>query len=239
MREPIFRHPDLNFASLHIYEDGAIDDPQNTVDAAISMGRVVHDALSEIRDSRPFLDSEHGPIHTFKDHKTTLPEPFDDEYFRHLQWAHLASGGAGGGMRWPNRTPHTLTRGMRKAQHALAGFLPLIDWSCFRRRCLNAEIGVSEEAVTCFGCGNEAQAVIWLLRRDTIGEDGMMHPGAEPVSPSIAVPGLSPGRYSVTVWNTLEGRAYATFEVAKGAEPVLHLQVPPFATDVALAIRRR
>jgi hypothetical protein len=80
MREPIFRHPDLNFASLHIYEDGTIDDPQNTVDAAISMGRVVQDALSEIRDGRPFLDSEHGPIHTFKDHKTTLPEPFDDEY---------------------------------------------------------------------------------------------------------------------------------------------------------------
>jgi mannan endo-1,4-beta-mannosidase len=93
--------------------------------------------------------------------------------------------------------------------------------------------------VTCFGCGDEAQAVIWLLRRDTIGEDGMMHPGAEPVSPSIAVPGLSPGRYSVTAWNTLEGWADATYEVEKGAEPVLHLQVPSFAADVALAIRRR
>ncbi|HEY8382351.1 MAG TPA: hypothetical protein VIL09_09390 [Microvirga sp.] len=238
MREPIFRHPDLNFASLHIYEDGTIDDPKNTVDAAISMGRVVQDALSEIRDGRPFLDSEHGPIHTFKDHKTTLPEPFDDEYFRHLQWAHLASGGAGGGMRWPNRTPHTLTRGMRKAQHALAGFLPLIDWSCFRRRCLNALVQVSDEAVSCFGCGDEAQAVVWLLRTDTIGEGGMMHPGARPLSPSIGVPGLSPGRYSVTVWNTLEGRAYATLQVETGAKPVLHLQVPPFATDVALAIRR-
>ncbi len=238
MREPIFRHPDLNFASLHIYEDGTIDDPQNTVDAAISMGRVVQDALSEIRDGRPFLDSEHGPIHTFKDHKTTLPEPFDDEYFRHLQWAHLASGGAGGGMRWPNRTPHTLTSGMRKAQHALAGFLPLIDWSCFRRRCLNAAVEVSRGTVACFGCGDEAQAVVWLLRRDTIGEDGMMHPGAEPVSLSIGVPGLSPGRYNVTAWSTLEGRAYATCQVEKGAEPALHLQVPPFAADVALAISR-
>jgi hypothetical protein len=29
---------------------------------------------------------------------------------------------------------------------------------------------------------------MWLLRTDTIGEDGMMHPGAEPVSPSIGVP---------------------------------------------------
>jgi mannan endo-1,4-beta-mannosidase len=99
-------------------------------------------------------------------------------------------------------------------------------------------VQVSEEAVACFGCGDEAQAVMWLLRTDTIGEDGMMHPGAEPVSPSIGVPGLSPGRYNVTAWSTLEGRAYATCQVEKGAEPALHLQVPPFAADVALAISR-
>src|SRR3712207_8786775 len=53
---------------------------------------------------------------------------------RHMQWAHFAAGAAGGGMRWPNRRPHVLTEGMRKAQHALAGFLPLIDWAHFRRR---------------------------------------------------------------------------------------------------------
>ncbi len=142
-------------------------------------------------------------------------------------------------MRWPNRTPHTLTSGMRKAQHALAGFLPLIDWSCFRRKCLNATVQVSEEAVTCFGCGDEAQAVMWLLRTDTIGEGGMLRRAAEPESPSIAVPGLSPGRYNVTAWNTREGRPWATYEVESGAEPVLHLQVPSFTADVALAIRRR
>jgi mannan endo-1,4-beta-mannosidase len=238
MREPIFRHPDLDFASLHIDEDGTIDDPQNTVDAAVSMGRLVQDALSEIRGHRPFLDSEHGPIHTFKDHKITLPEPFDDEYFRHMQWAHLASGGAGGGMRWPNRTPHTLTKGMRKAQHALAGFLPLIDWPCFTRRCLNAMVEVPEEAVTCFGCGDKAQAVIWLLRKGRICGNGMLCRKAEPISPSIRVPRLSPGRYRVTAWDTLEGRACATFDVENGPEPFLLLQVPPFVADLALAIRR-
>ena len=78
---------------------------------AISAGRLVREALAEITDDRPFLDSEHGPIHTFKDHGITLPEAFDDEYFRHIQWAHLASGGAGGGMRWPNRAPASADAG--------------------------------------------------------------------------------------------------------------------------------
>ena len=131
LNEPIFRHPALDFASSHFYEEGTIDFPTDTVAAAVSAGRLVREALAEITDGRPFFDSEHGPIHTFKDHGITLAEAFDDEYFRHTQWAHLASGGAGGGMRWPNRHPHQLTVGMRLAQRALADFLPLIHWRSF------------------------------------------------------------------------------------------------------------
>jgi mannan endo-1,4-beta-mannosidase len=103
MRDPIFRHPDLDWATIHIYASGTIDRPRNTVDAAGDMARIVRECLGETPPGRPFLDTEHGPIHSFKDKKLTLPEPFDDEYFRHMSWAHLAAGGAGGGMRWPNR----------------------------------------------------------------------------------------------------------------------------------------
>jgi mannan endo-1,4-beta-mannosidase len=145
MREPIYRHPDLDFATIHIYATGTIDHPRNTVDAAVDMGRIVRESLAEITDGRPFLDTEHGPIHTFKDKKKTLPEAFDDEYFRHLSWAHLASGGVGGGMRWPNRRPHTLTPGMRRAQRAMSAFLPLVDWTRFRRVNLNAEVTAARE----------------------------------------------------------------------------------------------
>ena len=121
LNDPIFRHPALDFANNHFYEEGTIDHPADTVQPALATGRLVREALAEIADGRPFFDTEHGPIHTFKDHGITLPEPFDDEYFRHMQWAHLASGGAGGGMRWPNRHPHRLTPGMRAAQQAMAG----------------------------------------------------------------------------------------------------------------------
>jgi hypothetical protein len=235
LKEPIFRHPALDFASSHFYEEGTIDFPADTVAAAVSVGRLVREALAEIRDARPFLDSEHGPIHTFKDHGRTLPEPFDDEYFRHVQWAHLASGGAGGGMRWPNREPHTLTLGMRRAQAALSGFLPLVDWPRFRRRPLDAEL-IGAEDVHLFACGDGRQAVLYLLRGDTIGPDGRLARAA-PLQANLALPGMEPGRYQATAWDTRAGRiaGSAAFRHSGGQLRVGRVRV---ATDLALAIRR-
>ncbi|WP_374472414.1 hypothetical protein [Phenylobacterium sp.] len=237
MREPIFRHPDLDFATLHIYATGAIDHPKNTTDAALAMGAIVRESLGEIRDGRPFLDTEHGPIHTFKDRRRTLPEAFDDEYFRHMQWAHLASGGAGGGMRWPNRNPHTLTPGMRRAQAAMAGFLPLIDWPRFQRRNLNAEIVTGQRQVAAFGCGDERQAVVWLMRRAPRAQAGMLDRSAAPVRALVRVPGLAPGRYRVTAWDTVAGEVTGVVE-AQAFGDALRFEAPAFVGDIALAVRR-
>jgi hypothetical protein len=238
LREVAFRHPKLDFHSTHFYEQGTIDHPRNTVDAAVSVGRLVRQALAEVGGARPFLDSEHGPIHTFKDHRRTLPAPFDDEYFRHIQWAHLASGAAGGGMRWPNRSPHSLTPGMRAAQKALAGFLPLVDWTRFRRRNLNQEIGISGEGRWAgFACADAAQAVAWLLRTDRLDRNGMLRRDAEPAAPTLALPGLAGGRFRVTVWDTAEGRATACFE-AEAGDGKLAVTLPPTSTDAAVAVRR-
>lgn len=238
LREPIFRHPDLDFATIHIYQQGTIDDPLDTVDPAVSMGRIVGSCLAEIRDGRPFLDTEHGPIHSFKDRKRTLPEAFDDEYFRHTQWAHLASGGAGGGMRWPNRKPHVLTAGMRREQRSLANFLDLIDWPRFSRRCLAGEASVAGADAALFACGSRDQAVAYLLRRDTIGPDGTLRRDAEPVRPVLRVPGLAPGRYRATAFDTREGRAFGAVEAEVGPDGALALETPLFRADLALAVRR-
>ena len=238
LREPIFRHPTLDFANSHFYEHGTIDDPRNTVDPAVSAGRLVREALGEIRDARPFFDSEHGPIHVFKDRHQTLPEPFDNEYFRHMQWAHFASGGAGGGMRWPNRSPHVLTPGMRVAQHALAAFLPLIHWPRFRRRNLNGQLGISASGIAGFACGDTEQAVVWLLRTDSLGPDGMLRRGSGGVLASIRVPGLCPGRYRVTVWDTVTGASPGAHELEHDGTGALSITPPPITTDLALAVRR-
>ena len=234
--DPIFRHPLLDFASSHFYEEGTIDDPLDTVAPALSAGRLTREALAHIADGRPFFDSEHGPIHTFKDKRRTLPAAFDDEYFRHIQWAHLASGGAGGGMRWPNRKPHALTAGMRRAQRALAGFLPLVRWDGFRRRNLNEEIGLGDPAaVAAFGCGDSDQAVVWLLRR-TLREDGRVDGGREaPVA--VRVPGMAPGgERRVVLWDTKEGRERGRLSARVGADGTLRVAVPALGADLALAI---
>ena len=212
LSEPIFRHPPLDFASVHLYEEGTIDFPLDTVAPALATGRLVRDALAEIRDGRPVLDTEHGPIHTFKDHGRTLPDAFDDEYFRHMQWAHLASGAAGGGMRWPNRDPHELTPGMRAGAAGALGFLPLIDWPRFRRRKLHGQVAVEGGGVACFACGDQSQAVLWLLRTDCIAENGLVYRDGRPARVRLAVPGLEPGRYRITCWDTRRGRAVDTSE---------------------------
>jgi Cellulase (glycosyl hydrolase family 5) len=236
--ECIFKHPSLDFASIHFYEAWTIDHPKNTVDAAISTGRLTREALEHINTNRPFFDSEHGPIHTFKDRKKTLPDPFDNEYFRHIQWAHFASGGAGGGMRWPNRHPHSLTAGMRKAQQALVSFLPLINWQEFRRKNLNKEILVSNNAFTAFGSADEEQAIVWLLRTNTIDKKGMLNQNAEEITVDVRIPGMKKGRYQVTAWNTALGTIEGACEVARKDEQYLCITTPPIATDLAFAIRR-
>ena len=235
LAEPIFRHPDLDFATIHIYRQGAIDDPKDTVAPAVAMGKVVRECLGHITDARPFLDTEHGPIHSFKDKKKTLLAPFDDEYFRHTAWAHLASGGAGGGMRWPNRKPHVLTPGMRREQRAMAGFLPLIDWSTLKRANLNGQIQATH--FHRFGCGDERQAVVWLLRRRALAGDGRIRSDMERIAPEVTVPGLGDGRYRITGWDTAAGRPVDEADaVATGGQ--LRFTPRPIGPDRAFAIRR-
>ena len=243
MEEAVLRHPDLNFATLHIYEQGTIDDPADTVAPAVGMGRVVRESLGELRDARPFLDSEHGPIHRFKDHKHTLPAAFDDEYFRHMQWAHLASGGAGGGMRWPNRKPHVLTPGMRAAQAALSRFMLRVDWLRFDRRNVSLDLKAKDaagldlgaERVALFGCASADQAVSYLLRRDTLRADGRLDTEADPLTVTLAVPALAPGRYRLTCWDTDRGVAVSTSEQDRGPDG---FRIAPFVRDLAVALTR-
>ena len=234
---PIFRHPDLDFATIHIYEEGTIDFPKDTVVPAIAMGNIVRDSIAPISDIRPMLDTENRPIHALNDHRVTLPEAFDDEYFRHMQWAHLASGGVGGGMRWPYRYPHRLTAGMRVAQRAMADFLPLIDWPRLRRRNLDVRLsGATSEALATFACGDRHQAVVWCLRRDTLDSEGRLRRDASPISPVLTLSGFEPGAYTVTCWHTEKGGVLYRGRPVVTNDGLLLLDVPGLVTDAALAI---
>jgi mannan endo-1,4-beta-mannosidase len=235
LAEAIFRHPALDFANTHLYEHGTIDDPADTVAPALAVARLMRTAVEEA-GSRPVFDSEHGPIHRFKDKKRSLPAAFDDEYFRHIQWAHLASGGAGGGMRWPNRNPHVLTSGMREAQGALARFLPLIDWGSFNRRNLGEAVRCDDPGLAVVGCGDGQQALVWAVRTDGLSPQGTLAPcDAAPVA-TLAIPGLADGRYAITTYDTLRGEVAKRVE-ARSVGGVLRVPVGPVLTDVAVAVR--
>jgi len=232
--EPVFRHSTLDFATTHLYEFGSIDDPRDTVAPALAVGRLMRAALQEAGDLRPVFDTEHGPIHAFIDRHQTLPADFDDEYFRHIQWAHFASGGAGGGMRWPNRHPHALTPGMRQAQQRLSAFLPLIDWRSFRRRNLNDEVRVPP-GFAAFACGDAQQALVWLLRTDRLGIDGRVEAPTDAAPTAIEVPGLSPGHYRIHRFDTHLGELLRSDTVTH-AGGLLALDAGRIAGDLALAI---
>lgn len=141
-------------------------------------------------------------------------------------------------MRWPNRHPHSLTPGMRAAQRALAAFLPLINWQQFRRRNWNEEVKVLEPAFVAFACGDEAQAVIWLLRQDTLGKDGMLQKDVEAGCPALQIPALSAGCYRVTAWDTRSGTSLGVYELSHSGETPLSFKTPPVVTDLALAIKK-
>ncbi|MCC2545437.1 hypothetical protein LJY25_03190 [Hymenobacter sp. BT175] len=236
--EVIFRHPELDFASTHFYDKSTIDKPRDTVAPAICTGRLTREALSQLQPPKPFLDSEHGPIRAYKDRRRILPEPFDDEYFRHMQWAHLASGGAGGGLRWPYRRPHVLTHGMRAAQRSLAGFADLIDWASFRRRNLNAEIELSTSEFVAFACGDDHQAIVWLLRQNQRDKQKLVRKSAGALPVRLTVPGLAAGSYRVTLWATVTGRSVGELTTISAAGENVLLALPALITDLALAIRR-
>ncbi len=231
----ILRHPALDFATTHIYQ-GAIDHPHNTITPALTMAQWVRHAAERIAPGRPFLDTEHGPIHLFNDRKQMLEEAFDDEYERRLMWAHLASGGAGSGMRWPARHPHLLTPGMLRALSGMAQFARLMDWSRFTPVCDALQTTVPDKSLRgktllVFGCRDAHQAVLWLLP-DTRGKQKAERWDA-PLP--LELHGLCPGPYRATPWDTERNAALDTQTASTDGQGTLRLLLPP-GREIALAI---
>ncbi len=207
--ELILRHPELDFASTHVYEFGLVDNPDNSIDCAVVMSDAVKFALEQMPVRRPFTDSESGPIHLFMDLHRQLEEPFESEYYHNMSWAHLATGGAGSGMRWPFRVPHCLTPEMHLVQRGMSRFAAAcnLDWLTFAPELGGHLLGLRNRSdasataasVLLFGCLDGTQALVWLLRDSRIALD------PESVDLDLCIERMEPGQYIAEFWETYSG----------------------------------
>jgi hypothetical protein len=249
----ILRHPDLDFVTTHVYELGMVDNPNNTVDCAFVMRDAVRHAFAEMTHVRPYTDTESGPIHLFMDRKKQLDPEFETEYYHNMSWAHLATGGAGSGMRWPFRHPHRLTDEMHDVQEAMARFIAAasIDWLHFSPRPVDHLLAVGpagggggqQKQTIPFGCSDGRQALVWLLRDSRKARKGRSKPqplleATEYEAPlMLHLPTMEPGRYAIEFWDTYKGEKCAASHITVPADATeATIPLPPFSLDLAITI---
>jgi len=178
-----FDMPMLDYATTHLYI-GASRAPKEPVGPALTETEGVEYCLSRIRDNRPYMDTENGPIDRWISDAT-----LDDAVFHNMIWAHMASGAAGSGFRWPYRQPHHLTEGMLKSLKAMSVFAADVPWASLAGSRVSLKVSGPEGAATC-GFGTATAALVWTS-------------GSGPVS--VSWPG-GPSHVSLKLFDTSNGQ---------------------------------
>ncbi len=222
LAEAIYRHPLLDFATTHHYPAPEVNRPEDPIGAAPVVMRVVWESLQAIEDNRPYFDSESGPIERW------IGDPkFDAEYHHNMIWAHLASGGAGSGMRWPYTFPHWILPELRDNLLGMARFASTIDWAHFRSRNINLNMVVDRERIIHAGCSDGATAVIWLLADTRAPQVDVTLPGTVVRLNDV----LADGAYIAQFWETYRGDILGDVE-ARADGGVLEVGIPDFGVDL-------
>lgn len=221
LAEVIFNHPNLDFATTHLYTGPGMNAPTNTTDVASEVALAVNYALWQIKDRRPYIDTESGPIERWIGSAT-----FDAEFLHNVSWAHLASGGAGTGMRWPYRSPHILTIGMLESLSRIAAFIVAFDFTGFVPENISLDL-VPSPGYEAMGISDGERTLIWLLREE--------HLQGEPLATVLKVNDIALGIYTLSFWDPWDAEWILSEQVALG-EPTAAITTPPFSKDIALVL---
>ncbi|MCW1300821.1 MAG: cellulase family glycosylhydrolase [Nitrososphaeria archaeon] len=195
-----YDNKNLDFLTTHLYMP-AVKNPTNAVEPAIEVSQAIAYNLSKLNYSKPYLDSEDGPIDNWP-----LPLNFDSEYYHNMSWAELCSGAAGIGLRWPYRIPHDmLYPQLLTTDKAISKFVnsPGINWLNFKAYYDAFDIKVENNInnyIIPFSCGDNNARIIWLLkdsRKDLNNIDFS--------SISLKVSNLNNGIYTIEFWDTNSG----------------------------------
>ena len=150
-----FRLPGMDLATTHLYL-GAANAPDEPIGPALAINKGVKYSLSQIRDNRPYIDGEDGPINRW-----IADEKLDDEVFHNMVWAHMASGGAGSGFRWPYRFPHHLSDGMYRHLSRMSKFAKDVPWQKLIETPSEIKVSVPEGWAAC-STGTNKGALVWV-----------------------------------------------------------------------------
>jgi mannan endo-1,4-beta-mannosidase len=221
----IYNHPALDFANTHLYI-GDIMDPSDPYLPGAMMSGGVALSLEQIRERRPYFDSESGPISDW-----IVNPSFDQEYHNNMSWAHLAACGAGTGMRWPYTTPHFILPELRDNLLAIARFASTIDWANFASENVTRSVTISDRQILRAGCSDGETGIFWLAAdRRT---DHVEIPGNSVTIREI----FAAGDYEITYWDTYRGDVLASALVT-ATDEALTFVIPALEGDVrSLAMR--
>jgi len=221
-------NPFLDFVTTHIYYPQGRA-PVDPIQPALEFGRGIRRQLEQIEQSvqRPFFASEFGPVDLWP-----LPDELDDELFHNMSWAHLATGAAGAGLRWPYRWHHILSEGMRESQLGLSLVASKIPWSTFAARNVDERLSVSTpdgQKVHPVGCGDEQQFLIWLVRESNSKKVG-------DGDTQLVLKASSEGSFQVRVFDTRTGKKIQQ-SVVKADSGKVTVVLPSFDKDIALIVK--
>lgn len=220
----IYLTPQFDFATTHQYLEH-INDPTNWIDPALDVNQAVRYSLGYIRDGRPYMDTESGPID-----KRPATDEWDSRYYHYMLWAHFASGGAGSGMRWPYRNPHIVSDGMHASQKALSVVAADFDWNTFRQKNMDGRLSSNESDLILMGCEDGGQAAIWAA------QDLRQGPARTIAAGQITIAGMPEAHYYVRVRDSNSGALRNTASLAVGEDGKLRVDLPDFEYDIVVTV---
>ncbi len=227
----IYKNKHLDFVTTHLYLP-AVNNPTNTINPAIEVSRAVVENLRKMDYSKPYIDSEDGPINGW-----SLPMADNEEYHHNMLWAEFASGACGPGLKWPYLYPSNIT-GL-DTYGAISKFInsPGIDWLHFKAfPDDNATTihGKLSDYVIPFSCGDNNARIVWLLKNNTKNLKNVDFSEL-----NLVVSNLKNGVYNVELWNTYNGKLLNLIKILSQENKIkLNLNMNDL-NDIALKIYRK
>jgi len=216
-----YRQPGLDFATTHLYI-GASRGPKEPIEPALNIRQGVEFALRAIKDNRPYIDGEDGPID-----KWIEDGNLDNAVFHNMIWAHLASGGAGSGLRWPYRNPHQISGGMIDALGRMRKFADEAPWAKLSGAVSDKlDVQAPDGWIYC-RTGTSRAAIVWVRAKNWV----------KPVDVAVRVVWPDgPALVKYRTYDTLSGTWLASGEAGRSGD-AFEIELPSAPGSVAIMMQ--